>query len=135
MTLTQSVKNRLNGYFEKSKFPMKIDNIFFYRPTYFESYHENYEVLNEVERLYECDHVYVLLEFHHEDLFYEYELRYKNSGNRLENTMCILKYWELMSEEELEEAERRMTPLTMLLATSMIPSLLHFLYETKRKEG
>ncbi len=134
MRLRKQVMDILNGDFQKAGFPMKIDKIFFYRPTYFESYHENLEVLDDVSRLYDCDFIYLLIEFHHEDLWYEYEMRFKNNGNELQNTICILKYWELMSEEDLEVAELRMTPFTRLLAAHMIPSVLHLLYEKKNRD-
>lgn len=132
MLLSDNVREELNDSFEKTAFPMKIDKIFFYRPTYFESYHEHIEPFNAIERLYECDYVYVLLEFHYEDIWYEYEIRYKNIDNKLENIDCILKYWELMSEEKLEAAELRMTPLARLISRYIIPNTLHSIHEKKK---
>jgi hypothetical protein len=133
MLLGDNVREELNDSFEKTGFPMKIDKIFFYRPKYFDSYHEDIEPFHAIEKLYEYDYVYVLLEFHYEDLWYEYEIRYKNINNRLENIDCILKYWELMPDEKLGAAELRMTPLTRLFSRYMIPNTLQSIYEKKKE--
>ena len=132
MELGDTVRGVLNKLFSEAKLPMNISRLFLYRPTYFDSYYENFEILNDLERLFECDYIYVLSEFTFDDLWYEYEIRYKNIGRKFEVTKCILKYWELMREEDLKQAEDRMTPIMRLMSASIIPSVLHMLFENKK---
>lgn len=125
MSFRRVLINTLNTFFKELKLPIQIKKMFFFRPAYFETYHEHFEPIEKVERLFECNPVYLNVEAIIDNRESEYDIKYKNENKRLSLNKCLLKYCDYEEHEEIEEIKNYLTSFMKPIASIAIPGALN----------
>ena len=89
LTLKDEVIKALNELFAKFKIPMKIEELFLYRPVFHEAPFEDFEPINDVSRLSVCDPL--CIEFDYE--FNSYNFSYHMECINIKGTFRIKEMW------------------------------------------
>lgn len=133
MSLSEDTQVELNSIFKVAGFPMKIEEITFWRPAYENSYFENFEPITNVVRLFECDPLHVTLFLTYKGRKYEYELHYYNRDKTFELTSSKLNYCQYGHNEDVTKIEDNMRPIIGLIAASIVPGTLRILYDQEKR--
>ena len=126
MSLADEAIPRMNSLFTTVNLPLKIIELTCWRPAFQNSYFQDYEPIHNVDRLFECDPVYVTLFIEYEERRYEYELRYRNDKETLKLSMFKLNYCQYGPDEDVFQIESNMIPIVGLLAIT-IPAIFALL--------
>lgn len=98
----------LNAVFQKAKIPLKITDMFLYRPVYHEPPFENFEPINEAKRLAVCNPIWVEFDLESNDRRYMYQLRCKNNKGAFSLGHLRLKSCDYYEGEDPKKLERDM---------------------------
>jgi len=124
--LKDDIMKLLNLFFEKGKIPLKITEMFLYRPVYHEPPFENLEPINEATRLVACDPVFIDFMVEHDKHRYEYQFRCRNDKGKFVLKLCWLKFCDIFPNEDPKKLERNMESNKTFLARA-ICSVLEFM--------
>jgi len=131
LSLVKDAAAALNRFFDQFQFPIKIKKMFFYRPAYFDSYFEHFEPIFNVERLFECNSIFVNLEAKINGRDSEFDIRYNNENKRLILKKCSLKYCDFEEGENLEQIRTHLTTLMQAITTIILPGTLNVILKNK----
>ena len=98
----------LNTVFEKGKIPLKINDMFLYRPVYHEPPFENFEPISEAKRLVMCDPIWCEFEIEHNNRRYVYQIRCRNKKGEFSKKHFWLKTCDYYEGEDPKKLERDM---------------------------
>ena len=113
----------LNSVFERAKIPIKIKDLFLYRPVYHESPFEHFEPITEVSRLAFCDPVWMELEVEYDKHRYVYQLRCRNAKGRFKQKLCWLRMCDIFQGEDPKKLERDMKSNVNLVSRILLTLL------------
>ena len=118
----------LNEFFERSKLPLRIKELFLFRPAFDEIPFEHIEIVSEAERARHCDPFYILFRMEKDGLDYEYEQRYRNRDGEFELTLCRLQDFDVLPnhDQNLEDIEKAVTPFAKIIGLSIIEMIKGF---------
>ena len=123
--LSDDVKSILNGEFEKSKIPIKINELVIFRPVVHELPFEHIEVINEAKRALECSNYNIVITLNFGTMYLECSLRYKNINSKLQLADTQLQYADIMPADATDlakfqkEALKFVELLGMLIASQI----------------
>jgi hypothetical protein len=108
LSLKDDVKDFLNSNFKKAGFPIEIEKILFYRPTFHELPFEHIEVISDISRINICEALYVIFKMNYKGRGFEYEARFNNNNGELIYRDCFLKHFDIFPNEELDVIAKKM---------------------------
>lgn len=123
----------LNDLFKLFGSPLQILEIFCYRRFLRNSLFQDYEPIHDVQRLLECDPVYIMLLLEFQGRQYEYEVKYNNDNKMLKLNSFRLNYCQYTPEEDVTKIEDNMKPLVSMLAIAL-PAIFTFGVITQKEE-
>ena len=71
-----------------------------------------------------CDTLYIIVEFEYGNLSYEYELRYSNNNGDFQNTLCLLKYCDILPGQDPKKIEEKMQEIAKLLGLTIVYTIV-----------
>jgi hypothetical protein len=89
--LKEQVMDTLNELFVKFKVPMKIKDIFLYRPTFHELPFEDFEPINDARRLAVCDPLCIEFDYEYSNYNFSYHIECTNSKGAFRVKTLMLK--------------------------------------------
>ena len=110
----------LNTLFQKAKIPLRINNMFLYRPVYHESPFENFEPINEKKRLAVCDPIWCEFEVEHDSRRYLYQIRCRNKRGKFSVGHLWLKSCDYCEGEDAEKLESAMKTHVNLISKCLL---------------
>lgn len=135
MSLSNKARDEFNLRLKLVDFPMEVLELIFWRPVFQNSHFQDYEPLNDVSRLFQCDPVYITFFFQYDGRQYEYELHYLNHDKSLKLDSFKLNYAQYGLDENVSKIEDNMRHLIGLIAATTIPGILEYLHDSEKKEG
>lgn len=121
--LKDEVMNLLNLFFERAKIPVRITELFMYRPVIHEPPFENFEPINEATRLVSCDPLFIEIGLKHNDRWYEYQIRCRKEKSKFLPKIYWLKYCDLFPTEDPKKVEKDMEGNIQLVAKFLLKTL------------
>lgn len=113
---------------------MEIHEFVCWRPAFQETEFQDFEPIHDIERLYECNPLYITLFLTYDDRKYEYELHYHNNDRKVELQNIKLNTCQYGPSEDVTLIEGKMKPMMGLFAATTIPSVFSLLYDNLEKE-
>ncbi len=104
----------LNRFFKSKSYPYEITKIFFYRWAHHESQFDNYEIINDIDRLHTCNIVRIRVEMLFKALPCEYDIKYITENGTLIFQNFKLIFLDYSPEEDYKTAREA-------LETDLIP--------------
>jgi len=121
--LKDDVMKLLNMVFERAKIPVKITELFLYRPAYHEPPFENFEPINEAKRLISCDPLFIEITFNHDNRLYEYQLRCSNNRGSFLPGFYWLKKCDIYPNEDPKNVEKGMEDNIKFISGMLLKTL------------
>lgn len=117
------IKKLINGNFQKSKIPLKINYLVIFRPVFHESPFENLEIINSPDRLLSCNSVHMQINMSHGDYGFEVELRYISKGDGFTNDWCQMMFCDIFPNEDPKVIQEKLSEIAKLTGMIILSSL------------
>lgn len=124
--LKDDVIKLLNTIFKRGKIPIKVNDLFLFRPVYHEPPFEDFEPINDPRRLPFCNPLWIDFEIEHDNHRYVYQLRCKNDKGKFIRKHCWLKTCDIFLGDDPKKLEKDMKS-NVNLAARILLDILQFL--------